>query len=152
MFGFGKEKKLQEEARKSLAEFHQFLQKFSDTGLAGVLDSAEQVRMEIEMTQAGARMGSDLNLFFENPFAMNERQLEGMLDWCKQIAQQFKAQGSDMRLTGLSVWVCNGLCARHTDLLPLGQALWQDLKRAEGNTNEFEWDRYMLLRKQFGAI
>ena len=151
MFGFGKQKKLNEEARRSLAEFHQFLQKFSDTGLAGVLDTAEQVRLLIEMTDAGSRMGSDLDLFFEKPFAMDQNQLEGMLDWCKQIGQQFKSQGSETRLAGLTVWVCNGLCARHMELMPLGAAIWQDLRRGENDTSEFDWGRYQLLRNQFGV-
>ncbi|MBT6403428.1 MAG: hypothetical protein HOK11_03290 [Rhodospirillaceae bacterium] len=151
MFGLGKQKKLHELAKRSVSEFHSIVQNMQDETIGEILDSAEEVRFEMKTTEFGMKAPELLQQFFENPFSMEDQKLGGMLDWCKQIGQQFSAQGAEDRTAGLTVWVSNALCAKHPDLLPLGVALWCDLERGRGHTEAFEWDTFSLVLKQFNV-
>ncbi|GEM_PF-6392074 len=151
MFGFGKKKKLHEMSRQTISQFHGWVQGQPAEVLGELLDTADRVRFDMSMTDTAREAEKVFTQFFENPFSMQEQQLHAMLDWCTDVSGQFKGQGDMIRLSGLSVWVCNGVCAAHTDLIPLGSALWKDLVRGKEHSHSFEWEKYELVLKQFGA-
>lgn len=151
LLGIGKQKHLLETARRSIAHFHGLVAGETDTSIGQLLDCAEDVRAEMGLTKTATEMGASFDQFFENPFALSDQQIRGMLDWGRDAGSVFKEVRNLDYLAGLTVWLSNGSCAAHIELLPLGTALWRDLKRGRGATRHFEWDEYKVVLGQLGV-
>jgi hypothetical protein len=151
MFGlFGKNKKLLETSRQTIAKFHETIQPFPDEEIGEALNYAETVRFDMSLSETAQEAKEVFDQYFTNPFAMNEKQLHAMLDWSKSIQQQYIASGDGMKLAGLTVWSVNGLCAAHLELIPLGTSVWIELERGKNHTG-IDWNEYKSCLGNFGV-
>jgi len=151
MFGFGKKKKLHEIARQSISQFHGTIQPLSDEDIGLLLEHAEAIKFDMALTDTAREAPDVFDKFFTNPFSLPDQQLGAMLDWAQDVLKQMVGQMQGERAGGVMVWVCNGLCAANTDLLPLGQALWTDLVRGKPHAQDFDWNKYSVSLKQLGV-
>ena len=151
MFGFGKKKKLHEAARQSISQFHGTIQPLSDEDIGLLLVHAEAIKFDMALSNTAQEAPDVFEKFFTNPFSLPDQQLNAMLDWSRDILKQMMGQMQGERAGGIMVWISNGMCAAHTDLIPLGQALWVDLVRGKPHAQDFDWNRYSIGLKQFGV-